>query len=159
MIKIFISHKNEDVVLAHRIAVSLMADYRISTYLDELDPHLSAATGELTDHLRNSLGECTHLLAVLSSRTKQSWWVPFEIGLATEKGYPISTFAAEVVDVPDYLRRWPYLRSELDLSEYVTTILALQEELGVSDLRKIARSERGNYAQQFHSVLRRRLGQ
>ena len=40
-----------------------------------------------TDHIRENLNTCTDIIVVMSEATKESWWVPFEIGMATEKRY------------------------------------------------------------------------
>lgn len=40
------------------------------------------------------------------------------IGIATEKAYPLATYAGGTTTVPEYLRKWPYLRSLTDLDLY-----------------------------------------
>jgi MTH538 TIR-like domain (DUF1863). len=141
------------------LALALKRFEQVSTYLDVLDPHLLNEAPRLTQHLREALDECTHLLAAVSNNTKNSWWVPFEIGLATEKDYPISTYALDETTLPDYLRKWPYLRTDHDLARYIHA--ALEELPGgrFMDLRKAGSATRANYAQSFHSRLQRDLGQ
>lgn len=89
MTKIFISHKKEDSDQANTIAFQLRRN-GVDVYLDVLDPRLQDGGEELSNYLQDRLSQCTHLLAVLSYNTRLSWWVPFEIGIATEKQYPIS---------------------------------------------------------------------
>ena len=40
------------------------------------------------------------------------------IGIATEKAYPLATYAGGTTTGPEYLRKWPYLRSLTDLDLY-----------------------------------------
>lgn len=131
----------------------------VDVYLDSLDPHLAENASRLTDYLRGALSECTHLLAAVSPRTKDSWWVPFEIGLATERDYPICTYALGDASLPDYLRKWPYLRTKADLDRYVQVARARPATIEFKDLRTASRLERANYAVEFHSRLRSELGQ
>jgi len=84
MTKEFISHKAEDAEKAQRISLYLQRQ-GIAFYLDLLDDGLFGGGEILTNHLRSKLNECTHLLAIITNNTKFSWWVPFEIGLATER--------------------------------------------------------------------------
>ncbi|WP_048035448.1 toll/interleukin-1 receptor domain-containing protein [Brevibacillus brevis] len=162
MLKIFISHKQEDCDTAIRIANYLLL-HNIDYYLDVLDKQLSGSGDNLTNHLRNKLSECSHLIAVLSENTKLSWWVPFEIGLATEKEYPISSFVTfpKQDQIPEYLWKWPLLKSKNDLDQYISIL--------IKDKRVIIREqtiERGllgritpNYAEAFHRSLKTKLGQ
>src|SRR5258708_5435074 len=109
--KIFISHKNEDSELATEIGFRLSNIHGIQVYLDTIDRRLSESGVDLADYLRAKLEECTQLLAVMTQRTKVSWWVPWEIGVATEKRRFLASYVEDLVDPPEYLRKWPYLRS------------------------------------------------
>lgn len=160
MNRIFISHKKEDSDLAANIAY-IMAANHIEYYLDVLDPNITSDGQQLTDHLRGNLNKCTHLLVVLSEKTKLSWWVPFEIGLATEKEYPISTYMKSLNyrEFPDYLRSWPVLKNNIDLTEYIrvvsrTTTSIINESLIIN---KSFTSMK--YADAFHKVLKSELSQ
>ena len=57
----------------------------VDAYLDVLDNSIEKDGERLTKHIREKLRECTEIIVVLSSRTKLSWWVPFEIGMAAER--------------------------------------------------------------------------
>ena len=46
-------------------------------------------------------------MALVSSTTAESWWVPFEIGVATDKERRITSFALAAVKLPDFLTVWP----------------------------------------------------
>lgn len=116
--KVFISHKREDALDAERIARQLRV-YDVETYLDILDPVVFNDGKALTEHIKRSLNSCTDILVVMSSATKYSQWVPFEIGMAAQVDLPTVTFLAENVQLPDYLTYWPCLRELTDIGKYV----------------------------------------
>ncbi|OWK25703.1 hypothetical protein AJ87_07450 [Rhizobium yanglingense] len=62
--------------------------------------------------------KCTQLLAVVSEKPQQFWWVPWEIGVATEKDFPLASFLGGGAPPPEYLRKWPYLQNDLDINRY-----------------------------------------
>lgn len=80
MIKIFISHKNEDSLVANSIANELKV-MNIPYYLDVLDFKVTRSGKELTDHIKKNLNDCTDIIVVMSESTKYSQWVPFEVGM------------------------------------------------------------------------------
>ena len=155
--KVFISHKQEDHRIASAIAERLVSRHRIQIYLDTIDPDTSKAGDDLGEYIRQRLSECTDLMAVVSEKTKMSWWVPWEIGVATEKVYPISTFAGGNCALPVYLRKWPYLRSLDDVDTYVTVRRRVDVER-MQD-RAAGRTLYKSFANQFHQRLRVSLGQ
>jgi len=160
LIKIFISHKKEDSNDAKKIKNFLEScSDDILCYLDVLDPVVNRNGDDLGEYFRNELGKCTHLMAVVSESTKLSWWVPFEIGIATEKNYPISTFAMQSVDLPSYLKKWPYLRNDDDLESYIYSALGTKKDILEEGLNRITASKRVSYTKAFHKDLKRRLGQ
>jgi MTH538 TIR-like domain (DUF1863). len=78
---VFISYRHSD--RPHAIAINTrLIQANIKTYFDVLDPE-SQTTDDITGVITRNITACTHLLAVISENTAQSWWVPFEIGEAT----------------------------------------------------------------------------
>lgn len=159
MIRVFISHKREDDLPARRLALRLSQHPEVSTYLDTQDEFLNGSLDDLTTHLRTAMGGCTHLMAVVSRQTQASWWVPFEIGIATEKGHGISTLALDAIDLPSYLKRWPYLETDNDIRIYLEVALSQESLVASGSISKAASDERRSYAASFHTVLKGRLGQ
>jgi len=160
IIKIFISHKKEDSNDAKKIKDFLESHSDdILCYLDVSDPVISLNGDDLGEYFRKELGKCTHLMAVVSENTKLSWWVPFEIGIATEKNYPISTFALQSIDLPSYLKKWPYLKNDDDLKFYLYYALSTKQDLLKEGLNKITASKRASYTRTFHKDLKIELGQ
>lgn len=160
MIKIFISHQRQDTQLAKEIGQHLIVKHKIDCYVDAIDP--VNKTGEaLAAHIRSELSQCTQLLAVVSEATKDSWWVPWEIGVATEKDFPLATFGKNI-ELPDYLKKWPYLRTVSDLDDYAESSRLASGKLITanmeSDLSE-SLTNRHSVTEYFFKDLRRRLGQ
>lgn len=116
--KIFISHKQEDEEQALAIQ-NILSENGVEAYLDLLDQTISGDGEKLTEHIKNKLRECTDIIVVLSNNTKKSWWVPFEIGMASEKDMPIANYLLSNEELPDYLEYWPRLKSKKDVEKYI----------------------------------------
>lgn len=119
--KIFISHKNEDSPTAAGIA-SYLRSSNINVYVDLMDNIGNNNAKALTEHIKSRMNECTDLLVVLSRKTEESWWVPFEIGMAAQKDYPMISFIKEIVKPPEYLSYYPSLKSYFELQKYIDSI-------------------------------------
>ena len=115
--KVFISHKREDTRPAISISEQIKAN-GISTYVDVIDDALLNDGPELGDYIRNRMSSCDQLIAVISRTTQDSWWVPWEIGVATEKDFRIASYADSPVSLPSYLDKWPVLRNLSDVDLY-----------------------------------------
>ena len=158
-LRVFISHQRRDEETAREIAEWLQR-VGVGTYLDVLDPHLASDFGDdLGEYFRQKLGQCTHLMAVVSRNTITSWWVPFEIGIATEKQYPIATYAAGQCELPDYLTKWPYLLRLTHLVDYLVVAETTHRNILLEGLETASIARRGEYSREFHRELKRALGQ
>lgn len=115
--KVFISHKNTDAILAERVARRVRAN-GLETYLDTIDDALMKDGPELADVLLARMAQCQQLIAVVSSETKSSWWVPWEIGVGSEKGFRMASYSESYVSLPTYLEKWPALHTERDVDLY-----------------------------------------
>jgi hypothetical protein len=158
-IKVFLSHQKVDFALAIQIGERLKTGHRIDCYLDVIDPYVGGPVETLADHIRYELGKCTQLLAVVSLATNQSQWVPWEIGVATEKNFPLATFSANNAMPPEFLRKWPYLRSDRDVDEYAR-VSKIADNLYVQKSVTLNESVAHDFAtKDFFRVLRSALGQ
>lgn len=154
--KIFISHKKEDSFTANQIAKELKL-CNVDCYLDVLDASVTQDGKELTDHIRESLNKCTDIIVVMSSVTRLSQWVPFEVGMAAQVDMPTATFLKEDVSLPDFLQYWPRLKKVEDIREYVSVSNEVDQEY--QRYRPIY--EEATFQQKrverFYDVLKRRL--
>lgn len=126
--KIFISHKQEDSEVAKQLN-NAFKTYEVDTYLDLIDENISKDGKELTKHIKQSLNSCTDIIVVISEKTRLSQWVPFEVGMSSQKDMPTVTFMIDDVDLPEFLDYWPRLRHFSDVKKYIEAkrIVSLNE--------------------------------
>ncbi|WP_235199810.1 toll/interleukin-1 receptor domain-containing protein [Sphingomonas sp. RIT328] len=154
----FLSHQRHDSHIAGHVAFRLRSLHMIDCYLDVIDPYVGGPVETLADHIREEMGKCTQLLAIVSASTSTSQWVPWEIGVATEKSFPLATYSGQNHLPPEFLRKWPYLRSDADLDEYARvskrterTLLEKRARFGESVAR---RSATGDFYSELRAALR-----
>lgn len=157
-VKVFISHKKEDAVQAALIAKYLSVN-GLRVYLDAIDLQLEKSGPDLADYIRAQLDECTQLLAVISTQTQASWWVPWEIGVATEKERFLASFISGNATVPDYLAKWPYLRTNADLDVYIRESKRAERDVEDRVQRGQRTTARAYGFRSFHTSLKASLGQ
>lgn len=150
---VFISHKSADKHSALQIA-EYMKVRGVPSYVDVLDPQLQT-TDDITSVIVSRVRQCSHLMAVTSAQTVSSWWVPFEIGVATDQDRRICTFALESTTLPDYLKKWPVLKTTAHLDQFMDlykrdSTVALNESMAARTVTT---------AENFHRTLKSRLGQ
>jgi len=134
--------------------------HRIESYLDVFDVNAAGTGDALADHVKAEMGNCTQLLAVVSQATQGSWWVPWEIGIATEKDYPLATYVGGgAVSLPDYLRKWPYLQTHVDLDRYAAASKAAANDFEIKKRHLTEDVARIRSTKEFHRVLKSSLGQ
>lgn len=116
--KFFISYSWVDSTIVDDV-VKLFKDLAIDYFLDKKDIKLGQSITEAVDKSMNS---CTHILIVISKQTEKSWWVPYELGRATEKGLIVIPLIAD---------------SDAKLPSFLQDTLAA---LGVHELKKHLKS-------------------
>lgn len=160
MAKVFISHKNTDERLAERVARRVRAN-GLETYLDTIDDALIKDGPDLADHLLKRMAECEQLIAVISPATAASWWVPWEIGVGSEKGFRMASYSEAIVGLPSYLQKWPVLRNDrhIDLycqmSKQTETTLKREFATTLNEARRL--QMRQTRAESFHKSLKNAL--
>jgi hypothetical protein len=159
MYTVFISHKQEDAAPARAVSQRLIAN-GIATYLDLFDPDAKDGP-ELADYLREKLGLCQGLMAVVTNQTITSWWVPWEIGVASERDMPMATFSYDRANVPSYLRKWPYLTQLDQIDAYADLAKQQVQQRRVLVEKGQVSRERAEFlpGRAFNAALRTRLGQ
>lgn len=121
---VFISHRKADLEAAKAIARFLQYDVGVNVYFDEYDAALGAAAKagddrKIVECLERGIEVSSHLLGVLSATTKDSWWVPFEIGSARRKGAQVGyTLLNDVDNLPSYLKIARLIASEKELKDW-----------------------------------------
>jgi hypothetical protein len=158
LIKVFISHQKADSAKAAAIAYRLKSQHSIESYLDVIDPYLGKGE-DLALHIQVEMSKCTQLLAVVSEATRTSSWVPWEIGVATEKEFPLATFTDGTTPPPEFLRKWPYLRSMADLDIYAQASKTTEQSFIRRRSTLTEDVARVRSTREFFDTLRKGLGQ
>ena len=157
---VFISHRKADAQSALKVYAYLKSE-NIKSYVDELDDALQSANN-ITQVIMSRIKECTHMIAIMSVNTKGSWWVPFEIGVASEANRRISSYKTDTITVPEYLEIWPIMTQPEQLKQFVYLYkndkLVLSESLSYSERIK-ASSAYVQSAADFHRKLKSSTGQ
>ena len=133
---VFISHRSVDKHIARQLT-SILAELGIDYYFDEEDLGLQLAQ-RVGDHqaivycIEDGLANSTHLVGIITPKTRGSWWVPFEIGAsrahAVGKGVvDPSIQTAYLIDqavqeVPEYMRSSTLIESEPALREWLARL-------------------------------------
>jgi hypothetical protein len=119
--RVFISHRQSDARYAERIAY-LATQCNFEYWLDVHDPTLKIANGInilkpkksilIAGIIEMALINCSHVMAVMTTKTKGSQWVPYEYGRIADVPGVYDACAWQdpsLIDVPGYM----YLRPRL----------------------------------------------
>lgn len=126
---IFISHQREDTEVCEPIAEYLMnAD--LDVYFDKYDETLTQLVREgnpnkVTQRIQDGIDKSTHMLSVVSTKTVQSYWVPFEIGYGYAR-IPLAVLTLKGVrdeSLPDYMKTTRVIRGTRSLNELIAELL------------------------------------
>lgn len=156
MSRVFISYTRIDSSLSHRVANRINMN-GLETYLDQVDDAIVKDGPDLADHLLDRMSECQQLVAVVSESTARSWWVPWEIGVGSEKGFRMASYSESYVRLPSYITKWPDLHSMEDIDLYCSHSKQSTADLGgqikhyMGDATRL--SIRKSAATKFHKSL------
>ena len=113
---VFVSHKSNDMMKAVQLAERISMN-GLSAWVDVADPTGVRDGPDLADYIRRILASSRTLLAVITSVTKESWWVPFEIGIAFEQEKLLASYGNRA-SLPSFLYKWPNLQSDTELDRW-----------------------------------------
>lgn len=122
---VFISHKKEDQHIAIELGEFLMKTMNVDIYLDIYDPELQEAVSvkndaKIVESIVEGLKISDILLCVISDKTKLSWWVPYEIGMADNLGIRIASIKTkEIDDFPSFLKTKKTLNNISEVVEFI----------------------------------------
>ena len=125
---IFLSHISIDKETVIEIGEYIMKYGDIDIYLDIYDEELQQAVSNgnahaVTSHIEKGLLESTHIMCLISKETKNSWWVPYEIGFAKNSEKEISSLRLKGnFSLPDFLKIGKILNGTKSLNEYIEEI-------------------------------------
>lgn len=122
---VFISHKKEDQHIAIELGKFLTEQMDVDIYLDIFDPQLQEAVSvendaKIVESIATGLKLSQVLLCIISDKTRLSWWVPYEIGMADSTGINIASIRTkEIDDFPSFLKTKRTLNSLSELIEFI----------------------------------------
>lgn len=108
-----------------RAVAEFLVSNKIDIYFDEEDVILQAAASEgdakaVVKCIEDGVDKATHLLGIITRRTFKSWWVPYEIGIASGKKKKCGHLIASEVDcVPSYVEVADLLWDIVDLLGWI----------------------------------------
>lgn len=150
---VFLSHKHEDKPACRKIA-DYLSNAEIDYYLDEKDHDLQQAvrTGnshEITERIKAGIRESSHMLVVVSQKTYQSQWVPFEVGYGhaaiidkdlvlneRQDKFKLSILTLKDIaetTLPSFMQTSNILRGTKSLNSYITQILGRLEKSMINE--------------------------
>ncbi len=141
---IFISHISVDKTIAINIGEYIRVNADFDIYLDIYDTDLQQAVSrgddrKITEFIEKGINECTHVLCLLSSTTKNSWWVPYEIGFAKKGSKQIASLALkDAGQLPSYLKIERVIPGTKSLNVYLENINASGYTKGLSEASRLA---------------------
>ncbi len=129
---IFLSHRSTDKAAVRKIGEYIMSK-GIDVYLDADDPNLQRADlandhKAITAAIELGIANSTDLLAYLTANTKESPWVPYEIGFAKRNGnYLAAMKAKDLTRLPSYLEIVRQINGIAELNTYLRDVLSRQQ--------------------------------
>ena len=122
---VFISHRSADKALAEELG-DYINGAGLDVYLDKFDAELQQETqrkhaASVVWHIQKAISVSTHVLVLLSEATRESWWVPYEIGYAKRCGRKIASLNDIVPVVHRNYGAHGSFSQHIELPEYILT--------------------------------------
>lgn len=103
--KVFVSYKLEDRDIRD-IVVQKCQSAGLNPYVDKDDDYVDGDREDLVEHLAAHIKNGHGVIVAVSDKTKDSWWVPLEVGIGYENDMPITAWTeSTTVYLPSYLER------------------------------------------------------
>lgn len=90
----FLSYSSSDLLLLPSV-ISILEGHGTSVYMDRKDPRLPDKTSKETGRiLRDTIDKCKNFIMFVTDNSKDSVWVPWELGLAdgNKSSYKVAIF-------------------------------------------------------------------
>ncbi len=127
---IFLSHISIDKKIVEEIANYIMYKGDLDVYFDKYDDELQQAEREgnprkITELIERGINASTHVMCLISEETKNSWWVPYEIGYGKKANIEIASLNLKGnTYLPDYLKIGKILKGTMSLNEYIKKVIS-----------------------------------
>lgn len=82
---VFLSHSSKDKDILPSV-INFFSQYGVNVYIDKADEELPKKTSpETGDKLKNRIQEAKKFIVLVTENSKDSKWIPWELGIADEK--------------------------------------------------------------------------
>ncbi len=154
---VFVSHTTEDDDVAEEVAECIRS-FGLSAWVDS--DHLDSKHDgpSMASIIQGVIRRSYCLLAVVTSATNESWWVPFEIGVASDRKRYLSTFGDPRVLLPSFLAAWPRVRDHAELHLWCSEVKkkkATHRPIIHESYVEVASAQRSSYASDMRAMARR----
>ena len=118
--EVFLSYRHSDKATAWELARDLNRRGR-RVYIDVHDNTLAPGQGDLDDALVTAIDNSNTMIVIVSDKTQESWWVPWEVGVSTPFGKPRAMYKPQTSrPLPAYLEKLKRLRNSAEANSWVT---------------------------------------
>lgn len=138
-IDVFVSHKSDDEEKAVEVAACI-GNFGLRPWLDVTDLHDHEDDDAMVDRIEAAIARSFSLMAVVTDLTSESWWVPFEIGLAYDMDKQLASYCEEQedVEIPSFLWRWPLVQDHGDLHTWCAKMKAMESHKYLTEAANLA---------------------
>ena len=138
-IDVFVSHKSDDEDKAKEVAACIDS-YGLRPWLDVTDLRDEEDDEAMVDRIEAAITRSLCLMAVVTDVTNESWWVPFEIGLAYDMDKQLASYCEEQqdVEIPSFLWRWPLVQDHDDLHEWCDKMKLMKSDKYLTEAATLA---------------------
>lgn len=156
---VFVSHKSDDKDLALQV-FRCIEDSGLVPWIDEEDPAVHGDGPRLGNYIRGIIENSMSLLAVVTDVTQESWWVPFEIGIAFDQSCLLASYAEQDYGLPSFLLSNPRIRDHSQLHNWCTELAVMKATDVLTETAsytggRVRRANRGNYVNTMSDMARR----
>ena len=153
--KVFISHQQGDSEIAKETS-GVLASFGIDSYLDVIDDSF-VKIEDVASKIQNEMDKCTQVLVIISEANRNSFWVPWEVGVATAKNLPLATLSVKGARPHEFLEKWPLLRTVRDFEIFVFAIRETERLVETAASYGLFGSGPRTESQLFYKLLRDNL--
>lgn len=126
---VFVSHKKDDERLALEVARCIKY-YELVPWVDALDDSIQDGP-QLDAKIRDIIRGSFSLMAVISDVTHESWWVPFEIGIAFDRERVLASYTdISRYELPSFLAKHPRVSNHTQLHRWCDRLRVLKQRTG-----------------------------
>jgi len=152
---VFVSHTTDDDRLADEVAECIQR-HGLTAWVDS--HHLAREDDgpAMASKIKRVIERSYCLLAVVTGATSRSWWVPFEIGVASDRNRFLSTYGDPRVSLPSFLAAWPRVRDHGELHSWCNEIKRTKDRYGSSTYKgfvETAGLRTSDYAREMRAMV------